>query len=57
MVQSMDDWTLGSVPQVQQHLTYRTLVSAFTDDPVERWLYPKLPDYPLDGRTCHDHVR
>jgi len=39
------DRSFASVPQVQQHLTYRTLVSAFTDDPVERWLYPELPDY------------
>ena len=41
----MGDRSFASVPQVQQHLTYRTLVSAFTDDPVERWLYPELPDY------------
>jgi len=26
-------------------MAYRTLVSAFTDDPVERWLYPALPEY------------
>ena len=41
----MDDRTFACIPQVQQHLAYRTLVSAFTDDPVERWLYPELPDY------------
>ncbi len=45
IVRSMDDRTPASVPQVQQHLAYRTLVSAFTDDPVERWLYPELPSY------------
>lgn len=46
----MDDRTVASLPQVQQHLTYRTFVSAFTDDPVERSLYPELPDYQRDGR-------
>jgi GNAT superfamily N-acetyltransferase len=41
----MDDRSFASVPEVQRHLSYRTLVSAFTDDPVERWLYPELSDY------------
>jgi GNAT superfamily N-acetyltransferase len=41
----MDDQAFASVPKSQKHLTYGTLVSAFTHDPVERWLYPKLPDY------------
>jgi len=45
IVLSMDDRAFGSVPKAQQDLAYRTLVSAFTDDPVERWLYPKLSDY------------
>lgn len=26
-------------------MAYQTLVSAFRDDPVERWLYPELPEY------------
>ena len=41
----MDDRAFASVPNSQQHLTYGTLVSAFRHDPVERWLYPELPDY------------
>ena len=41
----MDDRSFASVPEFQQHLSYRTLVSAFTDDPLERWLYPELLDY------------
>ncbi len=48
----MDDRTFASVPQVQRHLTYRTLVSEFTDDPVERWLYPELPDYLTHSHGC-----
>jgi ribosomal protein S18 acetylase RimI-like enzyme len=45
IVQSVHDRTFASVPQGQRDLTYRTLVSAFMDDPVERWLYPELSDY------------
>jgi hypothetical protein len=45
IVQSMDDRTFVSVPQVRQRPTYCTLVSAFREDKVERWLYPELPDY------------
>jgi GNAT superfamily N-acetyltransferase len=41
----MDERSFASVPLIQQHLAYRTLVSAFMDDPLERWLYPELPDY------------
>jgi GNAT superfamily N-acetyltransferase len=33
------------VPKAGEGFIYRTLVSAFTDDPVERWLYPELPEY------------
>ena len=33
------------VPKAGEGSIYRTLVSAFTDDPVERWLYPELPEY------------
>lgn len=29
----------------EQARVYATLVSAFTDDPVERWLYPELQQY------------
>lgn len=33
------------VPKDEQAKAYATLVSAFADDPVERWLYPELQDY------------
>ena len=56
-VSGMSGLSFAPIPEIQQERAYRTLVSAFTDDPAERWLYPELPDYPPDGRTCHDHVR
>jgi GNAT superfamily N-acetyltransferase len=34
-----------SVPPGDAAQAVATLVSAFTDDPVERWLYPGLPEY------------
>ena len=33
------------VAEDEQGNAYSTLVSAFTDDPVERWLYPELEHY------------
>jgi ribosomal protein S18 acetylase RimI-like enzyme len=33
------------IPQTEQAKAYGTLVSAFADDPVERWLYPELSEY------------
>jgi ribosomal protein S18 acetylase RimI-like enzyme len=41
----MSGLTFASVPKSEQALAYQTLVSAFTNDPVERWLYPGLPEY------------
>ena len=41
----VEDRTFSFVPQAQQDRAYRTLVSAFTDDPVERWLYPEMRGY------------
>jgi len=33
------------VPDNEKTKAFDTLVSAFTDDPFERWMYPDLPDY------------
>jgi GNAT superfamily N-acetyltransferase len=33
------------VPDDGKARAFATLVSAFTDDPFERWMYPALPDY------------
>jgi GNAT superfamily N-acetyltransferase len=33
------------VPESEQARAIATLVSAFTDDPVERWLWPETPAY------------
>jgi ribosomal protein S18 acetylase RimI-like enzyme len=41
----VSDLPFSSIPQIEQAKAYGTLVSAFTDDPVERWLYPELSDY------------
>lgn len=37
--------SFSSVPGDQQARAFATLVSAFTDDPVERWLYPEPRQY------------
>jgi ribosomal protein S18 acetylase RimI-like enzyme len=41
----MSDFPFLPVPKSEQAKAYRTLVSAFTEDPVERWLYPELAQY------------
>jgi ribosomal protein S18 acetylase RimI-like enzyme len=41
----MSDQALTAVGTDDQAKAYATLLSAFTDDPVERWLYPETPDY------------
>ena len=35
----------SAVPESEQARAIATLVSAFTDDPVERWLWPETPAY------------
>jgi ribosomal protein S18 acetylase RimI-like enzyme len=37
--------SLWSVPADEQSRVYATLVSAFKNDPVERWLYPEVEQY------------
>jgi hypothetical protein len=34
-----------AVAETEQELAYNTLVAAFAEDPVERWLYPELHEY------------
>ena len=41
----MDGGSFLRVDADEQSRAYDTLVSAFTDDPVERWMYPDLDDY------------
>ena len=41
----MSDFSFSPIPEVEQAKAYGTLASAFTDDPVERWLYPELQEY------------
>jgi GNAT superfamily N-acetyltransferase len=41
----MSDESFLPVGTAEQSRVYDTLVSAFADDPVERWLYPDLPRY------------
>ena len=41
----MSSLSFAPVPKTEEARAYQTLVSAFTDDPVERWLYPELPEY------------
>jgi ribosomal protein S18 acetylase RimI-like enzyme len=41
----MSSFSFAAVPRTEESRAYQTLVSAFTDDPVERWLYPELPEY------------
>ena len=42
---TMSSLSFAPVPKTEEARAYQTLVSAFTDDPVERWLYPELPEY------------
>ena len=42
---AMSGFVFTSVAETEEARAYQTLVSAFTDDPVERWLYPELPEY------------
>jgi ribosomal protein S18 acetylase RimI-like enzyme len=42
---SMSDFPFSAVPRSEQAKAYRTLASAFAEDPVERWLYPELAKY------------
>jgi GNAT superfamily N-acetyltransferase len=44
-VSIMNRISFSPVPKTDQAKAYEVLVSAFTDDPVERWLYPELPAY------------
>lgn len=41
----MDELAFSPVGEREQDQAIATLVSAFTDDPVERWLYPELSQY------------
>ncbi len=41
----MSRLSFASVGKIEQAKAYQTLLSAFTEDPVERWLYPELADY------------
>jgi ribosomal protein S18 acetylase RimI-like enzyme len=41
----MSGLPFGPIPKTDEAKAYRTLVSEFTDDPVERWLYPELSEY------------
>jgi ribosomal protein S18 acetylase RimI-like enzyme len=41
----MNDFSFSPVSDAEQTKAYDTLVSAFTEDPVERWLYPDLAQY------------
>jgi len=41
----MSDFPFSAVPRSEQAKAYRTLASAFAEDPVERWLYPELAKY------------
>src|SRR5215471_12111582 len=44
-VSAMTDLLAVPVRKDEQAKAFATLVSAFTDDPVERWLYPELDQY------------
>jgi GNAT superfamily N-acetyltransferase len=41
----MSGLSFSSVPEDEHARALATLVSAFTDDPVERWLYPETQSY------------
>jgi GNAT superfamily N-acetyltransferase len=43
--ESVNELVFSPVPEDGQSRALDTLVSAFAQDPVERWLYPELPDY------------
>lgn len=45
MLSGVNDSSAAPVQVDDQGTAIATLVSAFTDDPVERWLYPGLPEY------------
>ena len=45
MVNCMGDVSFARVPKADQAEALATLVSAFTYDPVERWLYPESQQY------------
>jgi GNAT superfamily N-acetyltransferase len=41
----VDELPFSPIHEHEQDQAVATLVSAFTDDPVERWLYPELSEY------------
>ena len=41
----MSGLSFASVSKTEEASAYQTLLAAFTDDPVERWLYPWLSEY------------
>jgi len=41
----MNGTSFAPVLKTDEMAAYQTLVSAFTNDPVERWLYPELQEY------------
>jgi hypothetical protein len=45
IVYTMNDLSFSPIFETEQTKAYGTLVSAFTEDPVERWLYPELAQY------------
>ncbi len=44
-MREMSAFSFSPIPKMEQTRAYGTLVSAFIDDPVERWLYPGLEQY------------
>jgi ribosomal protein S18 acetylase RimI-like enzyme len=42
---SVSGQSVSSVPDSERAMALATLTSAFTDDPVERWLYPETQNY------------
>jgi GNAT superfamily N-acetyltransferase len=59
----MDESEIAIVDSAQMHRTMSTLVAAFADDPVERWLWPSTQEYEeyfpsllgAMGRGAFDH--
>jgi len=41
----MSEFSAAPVARAEEGMAYRTLVAAFADDPVERWLYPEPTEY------------
>ena len=41
----MSGLSFARVSRTEEAMAYQTLISAFTDDPVERWLYPERSEY------------